>query len=525
MPAKWRGGANLWDKCRSRRRRGGLIMPGKWLWLAMWIFVCGLLAVQLSPLVFRAFLYPHNTNSHYNRHRHTLSRGQEVDEDDFMMRQTERIWGKPNDLGFTPCVEPERGYSRPVESDKYLYVHCNGGLNQMRAGICDMVAIARIMNVTLVLPEVDKESFWQDESEFSDIFDEEYFMEALKGDVRIIKKLPDVAEHLVYRVPKGFQSWSPAEYYESEIRAFYDSFSVVKVIRSDARLANNGLPSDIQKLRCRVHYDALRFHPSIEQLGHKLVKRMQKEGPFIALHLRYEKDMLAFSGCTHDLSPQEAEELTQTRLETRHWRVKEINGEFARQTGTCPLTPKEVGLMLKAMGFPNSTIIYIAAGEIYGGETHMADLRTHFPRILRKETVATAEELAPFAKHQSRMAALDYIVAVESNVFIPTYSGNMARAVEGHRRFLGHRRTITPDRQGAPRVRRGPLPGTKGRDRARSEESFYENPLPDCLCQDPSFKRVLKSESPSWKTSHGLRDNNLDGGIWLTQTHSSDVST
>lgn len=202
------------------------------------------------------------------------------------------------------------------------------------------------------------------------------------------------------------------------------------------------------------------------------------------------------------------------RENTNHWKLKKIDSTEQRNAGLCPLTPKEVGIFIQALGYPPSTLLYIAAGEIYGGERRLSELKMRFPNVVFKEILATQEELEEFSNHASQTAAIDYIISVESDVFIPSYSGNMARAVEGHRRFLGHRKTITPDRrglievfdklnsgqleegssfsnivermhrnrQGAPRKRGGPPPGIKGRARFRYEESFYQNPYPECIC-------------------------------------------
>ncbi|XP_044478388.1 O-fucosyltransferase 7-like isoform X1 [Mangifera indica] len=425
-----------------------------------------------------------------------------------------KLWKSPPNRDYVHCVDPSPNYTSTAPSRGFLLVHTNGGLNQMRAGICDMVAVARIINATLVVPELDKQSFWQDSSNFCDVFDEDYFIDALANDVKVIKRLPKEFATATIAV-KNFRSWSGMDYYQDEIASMWEDYQVIRAAKSDSRLANNNLPPDIQKLRCRACYDALRFAPQIEAMGKLLVDRMRSYGRYISLHLRYEKDMLAFSGCTHDLSSIEADELRTIRENTAYWKVKDIDSEEQRSKGYCPLTPKEVGIFLTALGYPSNTPIYIAAGEIYGGDSHMADLQSRYPILMKKEKLASVEELQPFVNHASQMAALDYIVSVKSDVFIPTYSGNMARAVEGHRRFLGHRKTISPDRkalvrlfnkiekgtmkegrnlanriieihkrrQGSPRKRKGPISGTKGMDRFRSEEAFYVNPLPDCLCQ------------------------------------------
>ncbi|CAA3025472.1 O-fucosyltransferase 16-like isoform X2, partial [Olea europaea subsp. europaea] len=59
----------------------------------------------------------------------------------------------------------------------------------------------------------------------------------------------------------------------------------VQLSKFDYRLSNR-LKTDLQKLRCRVNYHALKFTNPILEMGAKLVKKMRiKSKRYIALHL------------------------------------------------------------------------------------------------------------------------------------------------------------------------------------------------------------------------------------------------
>lgn len=64
------------------------------------------------------------------------------------------------------------------------------------------------------------------------------------------------------------------------------------------------------------------------------------------------------------------------------WKEKEIVSEKKRLEGLCPLTPEETTLVLQALGFERNTLIYIASGEIYGGERRLAALRAAYPKLV-----------------------------------------------------------------------------------------------------------------------------------------------
>lgn len=112
--------------------------------------------------------------------------------------------------------------------------------------------------------------------------------------------------------------------------------------------------------------------------------------------------------------------------------VQETTPDEERKRGKCPLTPHEVGLMLRGLGFGNDTFLYVASGEIYGGEETLRPLRELFPNFYTKEMLA-GEELQPVLEFSSRLAAIDYIVCEESDVFVTNNNGNMAKILAGRR--------------------------------------------------------------------------------------------
>ncbi|RZR83910.1 hypothetical protein BHM03_00010632 [Ensete ventricosum] len=148
-------------------------------------------------------------------------------------------------------------------------------------------------------------------SEFKDIYDVKHFKEALKGDIVVVESLP--RQHAKI---KPFQrapiSWSKVKFplpgrggillpssterrhllvlQASYFRSFGNILSrrkVVEFTHTDSRLANNGLPPSIQRLRCRATYEALRYTRHIEEIGRRLVDRLRNgSNHYIALHLR-----------------------------------------------------------------------------------------------------------------------------------------------------------------------------------------------------------------------------------------------
>ncbi|XP_057973778.1 O-fucosyltransferase 10-like isoform X1 [Malania oleifera] len=428
-----------------------------------------------------------------------------------------------------PCTNTTAGWHIDSRAPSgYLIVEANGGLNQQRSSICNAVAVAVLLNAVLVIPHFEFNSIWRDPSKFGDIYDEEHFITTLEGYVNIVRELPETVmeryDHNISNIPNlRVPAWASFGYYLEEVYPILHKQGTIRIAPFANRLAMF-VPPHIQFLRCLANFKALKFSFPISTLAKKIVNRMilnssKTGGKYAAIHLRFEEDMVAFSCCVYDGGETEIFEMDSVR--EKGWKGKfkrkdrVIRPGLNRIDGKCPLTPVEVGMMLRGMGFDNNTSIYLASGRIYHAEIHLAPLRKMFPLIFTKESLTSTYELAHFEGHSSRLAALDYAVCLFSEVFVTTQGGNFPHFLMGHRRFLygGHAKTIKPNKrklvallqdvgiswkdfkdQMAPMLIESDREGmmTPRMRKVSKKTSIYTYPFPECKCLQESQNSTLK---------------------------------
>ncbi|KAH8500628.1 hypothetical protein Peur_042463 [Populus x canadensis] len=436
----------------------------------------------------------------------------EMDADNSSADALSTVWKNSYKSGeWRPCIN--KSSEGLPESNGYIYVEANGGLNQQRTSICNAVAVAGYLNATLLIPNFHYHSIWRDPSKFKDIYDEDYFISTLENIVRVVDRIPG---YLMERYDNNMtnvhnfrvKAWAPVQYYRDVVLPRLLEERVIRISPFANRLSFD-VPPAVQRLRCLANYEALRFSNPILTMGETLVARMKERsashgGKYVSVHLRFEEDMVAFSCCVFDGGGQEAKDMKAAR--ERGWKGKftkpgrTIRPGAIRLNGKCPLTPLEVGLMLRGMGFDKNTYIFLASGKIYNSEKYMAPLLEMFPNLLTKDMLALEDELDPFKNYSSRMAAIDYTVCLHSEVFVTTQGGNFPHFLMGHRRFLygGHSKTIRPDKRKLAMLfdnlkidwksfKRHMLnmrshSDSKGFEIKRPNDSIYSFPCPDCMC-------------------------------------------
>ncbi|XP_071928579.1 protein PECTIC ARABINOGALACTAN SYNTHESIS-RELATED isoform X2 [Coffea arabica] len=312
------------------------------------------------------------------------------------------LWENPYSAttSWKPCAERRVGIISDIpaenETNGYIFIHAEGGLNQQRIAICNAVAVAKIMNATLILPVLKQDQIWKDQTKFEDIFDVDHFIDYLRDDVRIVRDIPgwftDKSELFtsIRRTVKNIPKYAPAQFYIDNVLPRIKEKKIMSLKPFVDRLGYDNVPPEINRLRCRVNYHALKFLPEIEQMADQLVSRMKNRtassNPFMALHLRFEKGMVGLSFC--DFVGTRAEKALMALYRLKEWprRFKDGSHLWAlalqkRKEGRCPLEPGEVAVMLRAMGYPKETQIYVASGQVYGGQNRMAPLRNMFPNL------------------------------------------------------------------------------------------------------------------------------------------------
>lgn len=418
---------------------------------------------------------------------HALAEGQNKIE-------PKELWREPKDqaLAWKPCAD-QRSWKPNDGKNGYIMVTANGGINQQRVAVCNIVVVARLLNATLVVPKFMFSDVWTDSSQFEDIYQVEHFIKYLSPDIRIVKNLPKELQSLDLEATGSLvtdidiMKEAKPGFYMKHILPLLLKNRVVHFFGFGNRLAFDPIPFQLQRLRCRCNFHALNFVPKIQETGAILVRRLRdsgshlapvdpylvgpkyasfildkKAGPlhkaskYLAVHLRFEIDMVAHSLCYFGGGDAEKTELSAYR--EKHFptlanltKTKKMpSPEDLRTEGLCPLSPEEAVLMLAGLGFNRKTRVFVAGANIYGGAKRLAALTSLYPNLVTKENVLSETELEPFKNHSSQLAVLDFIACAASDAFAMTDSGSqLSSLVSGYRIYYGAGKmpTIRPNKR------------------------------------------------------------------------------
>ncbi|KAB5529550.1 hypothetical protein DKX38_019631 [Salix brachista] len=364
-----------------------------------------------------------------------------------------KLWGPVKSLkSLQPYANPRSNYPVPSErTNGYIYAKLFGGFEKIRSAICDLVTISRLLNATLVIPEIQeslqsKRISYKFKS-FSYLYDEDQFIASLKNDVNIVKSLPENLKSARRRnevrtyKPKRFAS---PNFYVKEILPVLKKSKVIGLLLHDGGCLQKGYAHfndrsmvfhlvpilvgcdaliddhvDIHKawhlqfcngtshfgaLNLGIHgtsilppsmfeFQRLRCRVAFHAL--KFRREIQMVGQLMVQRLRASgQPILAF----HPGLDVHAELIQYRRAQMIKQGI--LNGELGvdsqilRDNGSCPLMPEEVGLLLQAMGYSNRTVIYVAGSETFGGQRVLIPLRAMFSNTVDRTRVCTKQELS-----------------------------------------------------------------------------------------------------------------------------------
>ncbi|KAF6158011.1 hypothetical protein GIB67_008140, partial [Kingdonia uniflora] len=223
----------------------------------------------------------------------------------------------------------------------------------------DDLVVRSIVGAALGINQTSANQLWI----FEDIFDVDHFGH-LKNDVRII---PDVLN--AFLTNQSYSQMNDMDPCKDNMYFLYAEYCrrTLKIIPkyAPAQFSIDYMLPRIKKKK------RMALKPFVDRIGYD-DNAPQRINRLRVLHLRFEKGIVNLS---RDQKAKMAE----------YGKKKSgLKALQKRKEGRCPLEPEEVSVILMEMGYPKETQIYVAIGQVYGGQNRMAPLMNMFHNLVNK---------------------------------------------------------------------------------------------------------------------------------------------